>query len=110
MNKDKVALRIKQRRHELRITQTELAQISGLTPAAISQFEAGTRHPSFKTLSALSNALKVTSDFLIGQTEKRYEDLLADPRVSAMLKGMMDLNESDKEILFKFYEFLKSRQ
>ena len=106
---DKVVSRIKMRRRELKLTQTELAKEANLTPAAISQFESGTRKPSFKTLSSLSDALKVTTDYLLGKAEKSYNDLLADPKVNAMFKGMMTFTERDKETLYEFYEFLKTK-
>ena len=108
-NADKVVSRIKARRHELKLTQTELAKEANLTPAAISQFESGTRKPSFKTLSSLSDALKVTTDYLLGKAEKSYSDLLADPKVNTMFKGMMEFTEKDKETLYEFYEFLKTK-
>ena len=108
-NADKVVSRIKMRRRELKLTQTELAKEANLTPAAISQFESGTRKPSFKTLSSLSDALKVTTDYLLGKAEKSYNDLLADPKVNAMFKGMMEFTEKDKETLYEFYEFLKTK-
>lgn len=97
------------RRRELKLTQTELAKEANLTPAAISQFESGTRKPSFKTLSSLSDALKVTTDYLLGKAEKSHNDLLADPKVNAMFKGMMKFTEKDKETLYEFYEFLKTK-
>ena len=108
-NADKVVSRIKARRHELKLTQTELAKEANLTPAAISQFESGTRKPSFKTLSSLSDALKVTTDYLLGKAEKSYSDLLADPKVNTMFKGMMEFTEKDKKTLYEFYEFLKTK-
>ena len=106
---DKVVSRIKLRRSELKMTQTELANVANLTPAAISQFESGTRKPSFNTLSSLSDALKVTTDYLLGKEERRYEDLLADPKVNAMFRGMMAFTEKDKDTLYEFYEFLKTK-
>ncbi len=106
---DKVVSRIKLRRRELEMTQTELANVANLTPAAISQFESSTRKPSFNTLASLSDALKVTTDYLLGKEERRYEDLLADPKVSAMFKGMMEFTEKDKDTLYEFYEFLKTK-
>ncbi len=109
LNAEKVVSRIKMRRRELKLTQTELAKEANLTPAAISQFESGTRKPSFKTLSSLSDALKVTTDYLLGKSEKNYSDLLADPKVSAMFKGMMKFTEKDKETLYEFYEFLRTK-
>ena len=101
---------IKNRRKQLSITQTELAKQSSLTPAAISQFESGTRKPSFDTLSNLADALKVTTDYLLGKRRESYDDLLADPKVSMMFKGMMELPEKDKEMMFEFYQFLRMRQ
>ena len=109
LNADEVVSRIKMRRRELKLTQTELAKEANLTPAAISQFESGTRKPSFKTLSSLSDALKVTTDYLLGKAEKNYNDLLADPKINAMFKGMMKFTEKDKETLYEFYEFLKTK-
>lgn len=106
---DKVVSRIKLRRRELKMTQTELANVANLTPAAISQFESGTRKPSFNTLSSLSDALKVTTDYLLGKEERRYDDLLADPKINAMFRGMMKFTEKDKDILYEFYEFLRTK-
>ena len=104
-----VASLIKNRRMELKITQTELAKVAHLTPAAISQFESGARKPSFDTLSSLADALKVTTDYLLGKKAKGYDDLLADPQVSIMFRGIMNLPEKDKQTMFQFYEFLKDK-
>lgn len=104
-----VAERIKNRRMELGITQTQLAKSARLTSAAISQFESGLRKPSFDALSKLAKALKVSTDFLLGMKQPGYEDILADPKVSVMFRGIMDLSEKDKDAMLEFYEFLKTR-
>ena len=104
-----VAIRIRNRRMELGITQTELAKAAKLTPAAISQFESGSRKPSFDALSKLATALKVTTDYLLGMKQTSYEDILADPKVSVMFRGIMKLPEKDKDTMLEFYEFLKSK-
>ena len=104
-----VVSRIRGRRKELRLTQTELAKSANLTPAAISQFESGARKPSFDTLSNLADALKVTTDYLLGKKQRGYDDLLADPKVNLMFRGIMGLPEKDKQTMFEFYEFLKNR-
>ena len=104
-----VANRIKNRRAKLGITQTELARAAKLTPAAISQFESGARKPSFDALSKLATALKVTTDYLLGMKKPGYEDILADPKVSVMFRGIMELPEQDKQTMLEFYEFLKNK-
>ena len=104
-----VANRIRNRRMELSITQTQLAKAAKLTPAAISQFESGSRKPSFDALSKLAIALKVTTDYLLGMKQPGYDDILADPKVSVMFRGIMELSEKDKETMLEFFDFLKSR-
>ena len=104
-----IAELIKRRRLELEMTQTQLAANASLKPAAISQFESGTRKPSFNTLSSLADALKVTTDYLLGKRKQNYDDLLADPQVGLMFRGLMNLPEKDKEIMLEFYQFLKSK-
>ena len=104
-----VANRIKNQRAKLRITQTDLAKAAKLTPAAISQFESGARKPSFDALSKLATALKVTTDYLLGMKQPGYEDILADPKVSVMFRGIMELPEQDKQTMLEFYEFLKNK-
>jgi len=104
-----VADRIRSQRMKLGMTQTQLAKEAKLTPAAISQFESGSRKPSFDALSKLAPALKVTTDYLLGRKQPGYEDIMADPKVGVMFRGIMKLSEKDKESMLEFYEFLKSK-
>jgi len=97
-----IADRIKDRRIELGMTQTQLARESNLTPAAISQFESGARKPSFDALSNLASALKVNTDYLLGNQSD-------DPRLSKMMQGIMELPDEDRELIFDFYELLRKR-
>ena len=56
---------------ELReLTQEALAARSGLQPSAISHFESGTRKPSFDNLRRLADALRVSTDYLLGRTKE----------------------------------------
>ena len=104
-----VSVRIRNRRMELSITQTQLAKAARLTPAAISQFESGARKPSFDALSKLATALKISTDYLLGIKQPDYADILADPKASVMFRGFMKLSEKDKQTMLEFYEFIKSR-
>ena len=55
------------------MSQSDLAEKTGLMPSAVSHFETGRRSPSFANLKALSDALNVTTDYLIG--EKRLMEV-----------------------------------
>ena len=70
-----VSERISKKREELNLSQTDLAKRAGLKPPAISQYESGLRSPSYEALIKLSNALGVTTDYLISGKEERLEDI-----------------------------------
>ena len=48
-----------------RLTQSELAEKTGLKAAAISHFETGQRKPSLKNLRALCMAMNVSADYML---------------------------------------------
>lgn len=60
--------RVRTARELRKLSQAELAEEAGLQPSAVSHFESGRRSPSFQNLKALADALKVTTDYLIGRT------------------------------------------
>lgn len=64
-----ISERLIKKRKELDFTQAELATRAGLKPPAISQYESGVRSPSYDALIKLSNALNVTTDYLISGNE-----------------------------------------
>lgn len=64
-----VASRIKQLRKEKGITQSELAEGSGLGLSTIKQYESKTRVPDKHNLSLLANYFGVLEDWLIGKSE-----------------------------------------
>jgi ribosome-binding protein aMBF1 (putative translation factor) len=66
---DIFAERLRTARELRKMSQSDLAEKSGLLPSAVSHFETGRRSPSFANLKALSDALKVTTDYLIGRSD-----------------------------------------
>ena len=61
--------RLRTARAARNLSQSELARGAGLQASAVSHFETGTRRPSFDNLKRLADALRVTTDYLIGRTE-----------------------------------------
>lgn len=51
------------------LSQTDLARLTGLQPAAIGHFERDRRKPSFANVRALAKALSVSSDYLLGRSD-----------------------------------------
>lgn len=70
--------RIKRQRLERRLTQTELAERSGVRQSLISRLENGTRdNPGADVLRRLARALGCTTDYLVGMYEEDTSELAA---------------------------------
>ena len=65
----KFNIRLKQLRQKNKLTQGELADILGLKPTAISNYESERNEPSFDKLIALSRYFDVSCDYLLGVTD-----------------------------------------
>jgi transcriptional regulator with XRE-family HTH domain len=65
----KFNIRLKQIRQKNNLTQSELADILGLKPTAISNYESERNEPSFDKLIALSKYFDVSCDYLLGVTD-----------------------------------------
>ena len=57
--------KIKELRNKYKYTQTELANIVGVTKSTIAAYENDTRQPSYEVLIKLSHIFKVSLDYLI---------------------------------------------
>lgn len=62
-------------RTEMKLTQKQVADRIGLAISAVSSYESGTRYPSYETLIRLSRMFHVSTDYLLGLTEKRSVDV-----------------------------------
>ena len=62
-------------RTEMKLTQKQVADRIGLAISAGSSYESGTRYPSYETLIKLSRMFHVSTDYLLGLTEKRSVDV-----------------------------------
>lgn len=87
---------------ELRgLSQSQLADRSGLQPSAISHFEQDRRSPSFDNLKRLANALNVTTDYLLGRTD---DPAVCGPVGDQLFRHAEKLSAADLEMLTKMAE------
>ena len=102
--------RITETRETQGMNQAELAEKAGVTPAAISQIEKGTRVPTIPVLQRIANVLGVSLDYLIGKTDSsELQDMLQHDDFVTFFRGFESLESGDKEIIKKHIEFLKSQ-
>ncbi len=95
---------LKATRTGAKLSQTELAEKAGLTPAAISQIEAGERLPAFATLVQLSKALQTSVGYLLGE-----DSASAPPDMKAMFRDLKELGPEDRDKVKDFAAFLRAQ-
>lgn len=67
--------KLKSLRIEKKLTQKQIAERVGLAISAISSYESGTRYPSYDVLIKLAQIFHVSTDYLLGMTDKRNIDV-----------------------------------
>ena len=66
---------ISTRRDRLRLTQSELANRSGVDRAFISNIENGKRNPSFSVLADIAKGLNISLALLMRQMDRHLQEL-----------------------------------
>lgn len=94
--------RLKQLRSEHKLTQDELGKKINVSKASISLYEKNQREPSKESLITLANFFNVSTDYLLGNSDKRkYYDLTDKDRedigvqVDRMLAGLSSDSETN---------------
>ena len=70
-----VGEKIKELRSAKGITQSELAEIVGVTTSAVSSYEVSARQPSYDILVKMAKLFNVTTDYLLGMSGKDVIDV-----------------------------------
>jgi len=98
--------RLRAARELRKLSQSELADKAGLQPSAISHFETGRRSPSFDNLKVLSEALLVTTDYLMGRVEDPGSTGTVIDRLN---RQVGNLSSDDLETLSGFADMLVNK-
>lgn len=101
------ARRMKLTRERQKLTQAQLAEKSGLTPAAVSQIEAGERLPAFNTIGALAKALETTPNDLMGLDGDSLDPSLQELR--GLFRELKEMNPDDFDKVKTFAAYLLSQ-
>ena len=99
--------RLRTARELRKLSQAELAKEADLQPSAISHFETAGRSPSFDNLKRLADALKVTTDYLIGRSD---EPALSSATTGRLFRHAEKLSSADLEMLEQMAETLANRK
>jgi transcriptional regulator with XRE-family HTH domain len=97
---------LREARESKNLSQTDLADRTGLQPSAISHFETGKRAPSFENLKRLADALSVSLDYLLGRVE---EPKGSGPVVEQLFRDFNRMSTADQESFAKFASMLAEK-
>jgi len=98
--------RLRAAREFRELSQGELAKRAALQASAVSHFETGTRKPSFDNLKRLADALRVTTDYLLGRTDAMEASATSADKLHRHYSG---LSTEYQEMADDFIEMLASK-
>jgi transcriptional regulator with XRE-family HTH domain len=98
--------RLRSERKKLGLEQAQLALKAGLPATSISHFEGGTRKPSFDNLRRLAQALRVSTDYLLGRVDSPEMTKQSDP----LYRDIQKLNDEDRQLTASFMQMLDARR
>lgn len=97
--------RLLEAREKSGLTQAQLAERAGMTAAAVSHFETGSRRPSFENLLRLAEALRVSTDYLLG----RPVEMGGGAELEALFRDLSQASEGDQDFI-RDYLKMKTRR
>ena len=83
-------------RIEKKLTQKQVADRIGLAISAVSSYESGTRYPSYDVFVKLARIFHVSTDYLLGMTDKRNIDVTG-------------LNDNEIELVSQLVDMLRNK-
>lgn len=90
---------------EKNMTQRKLAEVIGVSEVTISRYLNGTRNPKIEIINDIATALGVSSDYLLGRTDKKnistheikdYESFMENVKIQ-----FMDASEKDRDAIYR---------
>ena len=101
---DSIGSRIRERRKELKLTQTDMHRECGITSGALSQIENGSRVPSAIAFYSISQALQCSMEYLMTGTSPETKNIKFFGNEERLIEGFRELPEEDQEELMEILE------
>ena len=96
-----VGQRIKDRRKELNLTQTDVYHQTGIASGALSQIENGSRSPSIMIFYKLAVALDCSTDWLLTGKSTDSNNSVFSESEENIIEMYRELSDDDKDELFE---------
>ena len=96
-----VGQRIKDRRKELNLTQTDVYHQTGIASGALSQIENGSRSPSIMIFYKLAVALDCSTDWLLTGESSDSKNFIFSESEESVIAMYRELSDDDKDEVFE---------
>jgi transcriptional regulator with XRE-family HTH domain len=104
--------RLRQLRLKYKLTQSDLADILGLKPTAISNYESNRNEPSFDKLITLSEYFEVSCDYLLGISDSYLPvgGEVLDKDIVELFDMYQQMDQEYVDELMKYIKYLLYKQ
>lgn len=101
--------RLKNLRKQAHLTQVDVAEKLGISQPAYASWERGVKKPTQENLVKIAQILNVSVDYLVGNSEKKDEDL---DNIELLFRmNSKGLTDEEKEVFKKeLIEFMEERK
>lgn len=97
-----IAERIRLTRQQKKISQTELAEISGVNKKSLSRYELGTSIPPADALKSIADALGVSTDYLLSDDSV----VIKDKELFKKFEVLQNIDEETKTVVDNFLDLI----
>lgn len=112
--------RLKELRLNKKLTQEEVGKFVNVTKVSISGYENNTRSPDTETLQKLADLFKVSTDYILGRTDKKtidnirseeqeFEEWLNNPDLNVFYRELPKSEDEKIRQLREIWEIIKKQ-
>lgn len=87
-------------RKQKKMSQSELGKLANVSGDIVGKYERNEMKPSIETAHRLANALNVTLDYLVGDSNT----VLFDKDITKRMEAIINMDNEDKKALFKILD------
>ena len=106
-----IAQKIKAARKRKKLSQGEFAEIIGISATHVSRLETGRFQPSIDVLKKMSDALEVSADYLLSNSEDDPKEIrIENEALAEKFRLLNSLDEKDREVILYIIDSILTKK